>query len=308
VRTRDLAELTIPNGQLARSVILNLSRSLPAIRRTVFVSVPYQFAADEVQRLILRSLAHQPGVSVAPGPSVVTHAFDDFGVQYAVRYYASDFEQTETLDGIVRDRARSALQRAGIALATPLQHPAQEQSGDERARAQALDQDARKQAIRTIEFLRDLPDSALDALARDARRAHYDAWEIVVREGDPGQELYLCLAGELAVLRTRHDGSAQQIALLDAGGLFGELSVMTGQLRTATVQARTPCDLLTIDKAALSPILVANPRLAELISQRLAERQAELEATGRESSEDRRSSIDAHRGDLLRRVRDFFSI
>jgi small-conductance mechanosensitive channel/CRP-like cAMP-binding protein len=308
VRTRDLAELTIPNGQLARSVILNFSRSLPAIRRTVFLSVPFQFPSDAVQRVILRSLFHQPGVSAAPEPSVVTHSFGDFGVQYAVRYYTSDFEQTELLDGVVRDRARSALRRAGISIATPSQPQLQEPDRDERDRAKSRDQEARKRAIHTIEFLRDLPETAIEALAGDARSAHYDAGEIVVREGELGDELYLCLEGELTVLRTRHDGSAQQIAVLNPGGLFGELSVMTGQQRTATVQALTPCELLVIAKPAFEPILASNPNLAELVSQRLAERQAELQATGRESIEEHRNSIEEHKGDLLRRVREFFSV
>ena len=74
------------------------------------------------------------------------------------------------------------------------------------------------------------------------------------------------------------------------------------------MQAESPCELLVIGKAVFSRVLADNPAFAELISQRLAERQAELEAAGRRSSDEQRPSVAVHKGDLLRRVREFFSL
>jgi CRP-like cAMP-binding protein len=83
---------------------------------------------------------------------------------------------------------------------------------------------------------------------------------------------------------------------------------MTGAPRTATVQAVTPCELVVIGKHAFSEILEKSPRLAELITQRLAERQAQLHALDRMSPEAKRISVEDEKGALLKRVREFFGL
>jgi CRP-like cAMP-binding protein len=91
--------------------------------------------------------------------------------------------------------------------------------------------------------------------------------------------------------------------------MFGELAQMSGEPRSATVQAVTSCELVVIEKQAFSQILQENPSFAELISQRMAERQAALEAVGKQvSSEERSSSVSMHKGRLLARVREFFGL
>jgi CRP-like cAMP-binding protein len=132
---------------------------------------------------------------------------------------------------------------------------------------------------------------------------------VVVRQGARDDELYLCVRGVLSVTHTPSGSTeTREIAKLDPGGVFGELSLMTGAPRTATVSTIESCELLVIDKAAVAAVLATEPALAERLSARLAERQAALEAlavvepaTSRESMEDRKVQ-------LLTRIRDFFSL
>ena len=309
LRTSDNSELIIPNGQLARSVIVNHSRPTRLARRTVSISVPYEFPTRTVHELIVRSLANLPGVAPDPEPVVLTYAFADFGVQYLIRYFISEFDRRDPIDAMVRDRLWYALNRAAMPMATPNHRVQMEQlSGEMQRNAQDRSLEARVRAIRGIDFLKDLPDEAIRVLATEARSELYEPGEVVVRQGDRGEELYLCLSGQLVVLHTPEGGHRHEVARLDHGGLFGELSLMTGEPRTASVQAVSPCELLVIGKQAFSDILAGNPSFAELITQRLAERQAQLLALERLTPEQQRASVEDQKGALLKRVREFFSL
>jgi small-conductance mechanosensitive channel/CRP-like cAMP-binding protein len=309
LRTQENIELVIPNGMLARASLLNFSRPTPAVRRSVFVSVPYDYPTRTVHGVMLRAIADLPGVAALPPPSVVTQTFRDYGIEYWVRYFIDDFERREAIDGMVRDRLWYALGRADIPVATPHHRIKMQQlSEDVQRRAEDRNLKTRIKAVRELDFLRDLPDSAIEVLAADARNELYEDGELVVRQGDKGEELYLCLAGELSVWHAPEGGQRREIARVAQGGLFGELSLMTGEPRTATVQAEAPCELLVIGKPVFQRVLADNPGFAELITQRLAERQAELEALGRESPEEQRASVELHKGRLLERMRQFFSL
>jgi small-conductance mechanosensitive channel/CRP-like cAMP-binding protein len=309
LRTSDNAELIIPNGQLARSVIINHSRPTRLARRIVSISVPYEFPTRTVHELIVRSLANLPGIAPTPEPVILTGGFNDFGIQYQVRYFVQEFDRRDPIDAMVRDRLWYALNRAGMPMATPNHRVQMEQlSGEQQRTAQDRSLQARARAIRSIDFLKDLPDAAIQTLAEEARSELYEPGEVVVRQGDQGDTLYLCLSGELVVLHTPERGQRHEVARLSHGGMFGELSLMTGAPRTASVQAVSPCELLMIGKAAFSEILASNPDFTELITQRLTERQAMLLALEKMSPEDRRSSVEDQRGALLKRVREFFAL
>jgi CRP-like cAMP-binding protein len=278
------------------------------VRRSVFVTVPYEVPTRTVHGVLLRAVADLPGVVALPPPSVVTQAFRDYGIEYWLRYFIDEFDRREAIDGVVRDRVWYALGRADIQVATPHHRIKMQQLDEVQKRLDDRNHQARVRAVRGLDFLRDLPDSAIEVLAADARNELYEQGEIVVRQGDRGEELYLCLNGELGVLHTPEGGQRREIARVGPGGLFGELSLMTGASRSATVHADTPCELLVIAKPAFQRVLADNPGFAELITQRLAERQAQLEALGRETPEEKRASIEETKGQLLKRVRQFFSL
>jgi len=97
-----------------------------------------------------------------------------------------------------------------------------------------------------------------------------------------------------------------RVALLEPGGVVGELALLTGERRTATVQALAETEVIVISQKAFKHVFDANPELAEQLSQRLARRmdqlnQAVSDATDGESNADRRSDI------LMQRIRKFFS-
>lgn len=306
VRTLDQVELTIPNGQLARSSILNYSRPTPLIRRSVHITLLREARPMDVHRVIVDALVGTPDVQAKPEATVITSDFGEHGTQYWVRYFISKLDQREVIDGRVRDRIWYALHRAGIDIAMPVRDvmvrpPAETRDAGTAERALPL--------LREIEFLQDLGEDDLRVLSEGTRMMLYGTGEDVVRQGDAGDGLYVCEAGEVAVL---HEGSGgvTELTRLGSGGLFGEMSAVTGEPRAATVRTTKPSELLMLDKASFHAVLGRNPSLADAMSRRLVEKQRQLDTS---SPEVRKVTMGgggerADQGALLGRIRDFFNV
>lgn len=71
----------------------------------------------------------------------------------------------------------------------------------------------------------------------------YRAGEVIFRQGYPGDHAYIVQSGEVAIIKEHDDGSREQLAILKAGEMFGEIAVMDDVNRTATAQAHTDCVL-----------------------------------------------------------------
>jgi small-conductance mechanosensitive channel/CRP-like cAMP-binding protein len=301
--TADNQELNVPNGQLARTPILNLTRPGASYRRAIDVLLPYEYPPRRCVEVIERALIGIPNLLMEPAPNVFTSAFLDQGVRYRILVYVRLFEHRDGADIAIRERLWYALRRANIPIARGAGIPIGAPPG-----TTERDLETRAKAIRHVDFLRDLPDSAMTTLATDAYTELYAPGEVVVRQGEPGEELYLCLSGELVVMLQVETGETHEIARITEGGLFGEFAQVTGETRVATVQAVRVCELVVIGRAAFSSVLQSNPEFAELISLRLAERRATLDAAEQSASERPRTSVDEHKGRFLQRLREFLSL
>jgi CRP-like cAMP-binding protein len=134
-----------------------------------------------------------------------------------------------------------------------------------------------REFLGTIPFFADVLDGKqLDALAAAARRMEFNRGESLIREDDLGSDMYALIGGAVEV--SVHDGARERhVATVNAGQIVGEMSLLTGARRAATVTAMTSVVALQIGKAALQPILDASPVLYERFATMLEKRQHELD-------------------------------
>jgi CRP-like cAMP-binding protein len=132
------------------------------------------------------------------------------------------------------------------------------------------------QKLRRVDFLSVLPDPDLDLLAGKLRRRFYLIGECLIREGEAGEEFFFIERGTARV-NINHSGG-RKVADLAAADFFGEISLLTGEPRSATVIATSELQVLVIDKACFQEILFRNPSLAEVIGETLSRRRADLTA------------------------------
>jgi small-conductance mechanosensitive channel/CRP-like cAMP-binding protein len=309
VVTLDDVMVVVPNASLAKAPISNYTKPTAVSRRSAYVAAPYDVPPADVHRTILDAIADAPGVVKDPPPSVVTHTFGEYGIEYWIRYHTDQFHKRDGVDGGVRDRIWYALRRAGVEIPYPHRtlevHTVTEESS---ARETRQRRDERERALRCVDILRVLSDEQRHGLAELAERRLYAAGEVIVRQGDETSELYIIERGEVVVSVLRSGApSPTEVARLGPGKFFGEMALVTGALRQATVRAATSCQLLGVGREALQPIMAKAPDLAERISAVLAERQAELDVHA--AAPEERQQIEARvQKDLLDRIKKFFSL
>jgi len=171
----------------------------------------------------------------------------------------------------VRDRVRShiyyAFRRHGIEIPYPTQvqidhSPA---ARDDRDRARALD---------GVEIFASLTEEQRAELAVASRPLLFAAGQAIVREQESGSTMFVLKRGEAAVTLAQTEG---ELARLREGAFFGEMSLLTGDARSATVTAITDCELIEIGADAFRSVVVADASLVDQVSAAVAKRRAELE-------------------------------
>lgn len=91
-----------------------------------------------------------------------------------------------------------------------------------------------------------------------------NAGDVILREGETGDEFYLVKSGSVSVT-TSMQGSLVHLATLQRGGFFGEVALLSGQPRTATVTALEPCELVVFDKALIERLLDEYPKVRAVL-------------------------------------------
>ena len=111
-------------------------------------------------------------------------------------------------------------------------------------------------------LLRHLPADEIEPLLERVQERNAPAGEVIFRTGDPGDALYIVAGGTVEVL---NDRTGQAMAELGNGQAFGEMALLSGGKRTATVRARVDSHLLAIDKADFDRLLAEDPFLNEQV-------------------------------------------
>lgn len=301
--------VVVPNAALAKTALANFNKPTAPAMRSVEVVAPYEVPPQRVHALLLGAVRGLSGVLDEPAPSVLTREFSERGVTYWLRYFIRDFEARLLIESQVRGRVWYALQRAEVAIpATRRDVRVYEQSASEEKRQALAERDDHRAALAGLDFLSALPSGLLDRLAERVHTRLYMAGEVVFRQGDAGDELYIILRGEVAISFDTRGGAAVELTRLGVGKFFGEMSMLTDSRRHATVKAIAESELLVVGKAALSQILEQAPALQETIQRALSDRQQMLQELTAEAEALPSESMKAPQGVFLGRIRDFFSL
>jgi hypothetical protein len=105
------------------------------------------------------------------------------------------------------------------------------------------------------------------ALVREMELESHDEGSVIISEGDPGSSMYLVVSGEVKVYTRAQTGSSVYLAKLGEGDFFGEVSVLTGKPRTATITASQRTELLRLDKEKLDNALSTYPGIRRVLDE-----------------------------------------
>jgi CRP-like cAMP-binding protein len=280
-------------------------------RRWVYFNVDWRFQPSDVISTIDAALIHSKAKHVSHDPQphcVLVEMGDSFG-RYAVRYWLGDVASDTATDSEVRTQIYFALQRAGIRLSMPATAVFVTQESADRTATKTQQQVTRRAAVLSrLDLFDSLSDDERSELARGMRYTPFAPGEVMTRQGAEAHWLYILEEGRV-VVRVSDKGIEKEVATIDGPAFFGEMSLMTGEPRSATVVAVTDAECFRLDKATFQQVLQARPELAESMAAVLTRRRAELLAVreGLDAEASMRRLAGSEK-DLLDRIRGFFGL
>ncbi len=302
IRTFQNKLLIISNAVLGKETIEVAARDELNARLVFFNSLYSQSPARTVQ--VVRDAVRQvENVSQRKRPIVRIRDLGESGIDWEVKYWCDDYQRYNETDAAIRLRIWYAFKRAGLDFAFPTRTLIQQTSESvetyEDTLATATEQ------IANVPIFEPLSEAEVATLARSSSRQTFGPGEVIVSEGQPGRSMFVVVRGTVQVTK-RIGTDIREIGTLKFNDFFGEMSLLTGEPRSATVLAIEECDVIEIRKAALGPILEANPELADNIAAMIDDRNAKAEAeTGELKEKDERAR---QKKTVLDSLKNFFGL
>jgi small-conductance mechanosensitive channel/CRP-like cAMP-binding protein len=300
LRTKAGNFLIVPNSVVAKETVTNYSEPTRETRLDVEVGASYDVPPNEVKAVIVRALAGEPLIVREREPDVLIADFASSAVTYRVRVWITDFAADQYVRDHVRSRIYYAFRRHNIAIPYPIQVEYQHELPPSRP---APPTELAKDVLGAVEIFSSLTDEQRARLLPASGPDVYACGEIIVREKDEGSSMFVLQSGEAAVTLAGTDG---EVARLRAGAFFGEISLLTGEPRTATVTAISDCELLEIRAEAFRAVALADPAILERVGAAVELRRAGLEHHRATRSAAGDSSETPHT--FLTRVRQFLGL
>jgi len=307
--TRNRETVVVPNSWLMKNRfrVLRQPPGQPLQwRRMLHFNIDQDAAPAKVLRVLEQAVRDAGVAQVAeqpPATAVLMEIAAGYH-HYVLRYWLTDPQVDDATDSVLRVHALTALAREGIRLGVPLAERLLIRDDEHSRGAREQREMARRAAaIRGIALFANLPEAEQQVLAAHLVHAPFAAGSVITRQGAVAHWLYLVLHGEAEVV-VEGRGGRTVVARLHDGEFFGEMGLLTGEPRSATVMAVTDVECYRLDKQGFGQVLAARPELAGEISTLLAQRRAQTDARLQQLA----PAAPVPSKDLLARIHAFFAL
>lgn len=273
LRTKANTFVIVPNSVMSKEAIVNYSEPVVPTRLSLEIGASYLVPPNDVKAAIREAVADAPLALEDPSPDVLLVDFGNSAIVYRVRFWVEDYGRDDLARDQVRTNIYYAFRRRGIEIPYPIQ--VEYQRAEEPARGS--DTTARfAELVAHVEIFGGLDESERTALAETSIERLYAEGETVVRQGEIGGSMFVVASGRVRVTIAPE---RREVATIERGGYFGEMSLLTGEARTATVSAVTDCLLMEVTAGAFRRFVIDKPTVLERVSQAVVSRREELDRT-----------------------------
>ncbi|MDD9904996.1 MAG: mechanosensitive ion channel family protein [Rhodospirillaceae bacterium] len=308
LRSREDTEIVQPNSGMATARIVNFHYPDRVYAFNVQVRIDYKVPPARVKSTLKAAALACERIKKHPGPIPRILRFDDSFVIYDMKVWVSDFAQHPDHVDELMTSIWEHMRWAGISAAFPQRdiHIYEEAERDE------TDSLAVSELLDRVDLFASLEMEEKNALAAKLEQRQVRPGQQIVQQGAEGSSLYVVAEGLMEVrVRFEEDGPERKVAQVGPGDFFGEMSLLTGAPRSATVITLTDSVIYKIEKMHLEPILQARPPIAESLVSLLSLRQEATKALAEGEDGD---ALDSQQADttyadqMLGRIRNFFQL
>src|SRR6266850_254598 len=305
--TNDDIYLDIPNNEMVSHQIVNLHYPTQVHAMRIRIGIDYDVPPNRVKDALGRAAQSANGVLPTPPVKIFLVDFGDHAVTYEIKYYMGNHARINEVNDAVRTNVWYELKRQRIKVPYPIQdlylhRPA--------VRSVQEDHDEARAILRGEPLFDCLSDSQIANLVKQSELNHFGRGERVIEEGAEGDSMFILLRGAAQVSIAKN-GSTIPVATLSSGDCFGEMSLLTGEKRSATVRAEGDCYVMEISKDMMGGVIRQSPDCLRQLSELLAKRKMETDGILKDAASSSADQAAKHReytATFLKRLKTFFAL
>lgn len=274
IKTGESNIVIVPNSLMSSVVLTNFSNPSSISEMEIVMTFDFAIAIKDIKRILETSVVAvvgNKGFVKGEMPKIRIKAITSLGIEYKIIYLidASLISPGKAKD-LIMESVISNLQKSNVSFAYPkvdsFNGPMQKKELDYQS------EKGRLTVIRQVDGFEQIDEKYLTMIASRMKLIHMESDQILFSEGDLGDSMYIVILGVLNVL-VRKEDELLQVAQLTPGQFFGEMSMLTGEPRSATVRAQTHVIAYEISRSDLNEAFEASADIPELISKIMAKRQ-----------------------------------
>jgi len=271
IKTIEGNYIIVPNANISQENIINYSVPRKTLARYVNVGVHYRFPPKLVKDVIKEAVLSTEGVLKTPEPVTRLVKFNESSIKYECKFWISDYPNLFNIEDAVKSKIWYFFAENEIEIPFPIR-TIYNYRGKETA---VKDTESIVKLLSGIEIFSPLTKQELKKLSRKFILGFFSRYEKLIKQGEEGTTFFIIKEGNVSVNIGEGD-KIRKVKSLSKGDFFGEMSLLTGEKRTATIVAEEETDVLILDRDDFAQILEKKPIIADKISKILAQRKMEL--------------------------------
>jgi len=294
----------IPNRILMEGHLENYSYPSPLHTVEVDIGASYNDPPNKVKNVLIDLAKDLPHVTTEPKPEAWIINYSDFSINYKLRAWVNDFRLVPYVKTEINSRIWYAFRRNNIEIPFPVR------VSYVREDKKVSKTEIIMNSLKNIEFLNLINYDELRNIAAYSSFETFGAGETIVKQGDTGDTFYLIHSGIVDVLYKDSARNEKLLATLKQGEFFGEMSLLAGEPRAATVIAHEDTSCIVVSSKGFKSAFIKNPNLAESLSELLAKRSGKLEEI-KNLAISEREKLEAERDaqkNILKKIKEFFKV
>lgn len=306
LRTTDDVYLDIPNSSITKETLVNYTHPTRLHAMRLEIGLDYDSPPTKVKEVLIEAAQMAQYVSKERKPVVFLKDFAASSITYQIKFWMDDHSRlNETLSDI-RTNLWYALRRHNISIPYPIQM----EMHYEMPAKKGTDRQLVREALSKVFFHECLSGPQVEQLVGCASLVDYGRGEQLILQGEDGSSMFIITEGRADVV-VDIGGAPRSVAQMDAGDCLGEMSLLTGEKRSATIVALTDMKVVELGKDTLAPIIAESPELLEKLSDMLARRRMQNEgvaAAQAMSASQLAERQKDYRSNFLNKLQSFFKI
>ncbi|MFK7802194.1 MAG: cyclic nucleotide-binding domain-containing protein [Anaerolineae bacterium] len=306
--TRENHRVSLTNKDVASDKIINYSRPTQRQIQVIYIQLDYSHPPNKVKSIMVDFLNSLDECEYDPNNPPFVAGFDDYAIRYGLRFWIKDYGDMITIKDLVYTRLWYIFKREGINIPFPtavqyeyefppsLNHTTAEPAADV------------PKLLNSFDLISELEDDQIAQLASFSHAQSFAIGEYLVREGEQGDSMFMITAGSVDIHIRGDQNQNILVQQKKAGEFFGEMSLLTGEPRSATVRATDDVEVIVINKDAFTSVLMEDPSILNMLLDGLEAQKVNLQTQRADKAQQNGHTQKSSRDILIQRVWDYLGL